>query len=895
MALNRFRFSFIMPVYNVEEYLEEAIDSIIGQTMKFEDHIQIILINDGSPDDSGEICERYARLYPDNIVYIAQKNAGVSAARNVGLSAAKGEFIGFVDSDDKISDDTLETVYNFFQKHPDTDVVSIKMELFGRVSGSHISNDKFASGDRVIDLSKEYIYRQNTIGNAFIRSLALEGERFNTKLKRNEDNLFLTNIIKDKLTLGVVSGPTYFYRKRLDESSAVDMSKNDLSWYTTALDEFYKPLMDGTPSLYVQNIVFYDLIWRFKQESRPLWLDQDIFDQYKNRLKELVCKIDDRVLASSIKISIEHKMHLLSIKHGDEIESVVSVGERGEIVASENTLYNSPRMVRFYIDRMNVVKDNLYIEGYHTGLRNKDIQYVIKNNDQSSELDYDTTRVDDSVYSLDDLIYRRNCFKSVIKLHGNDNITFGYIVGGERYFTSRFIPSLFTGLTTELSYSYKVSKSGGRILSAIDERFLHIQAYTKLAEFKKFLKMQVFLLKLGKSSVSLTRAWYVLLKTLFGGLRIWLISDRSYTVGDNAEYFFEYIARNKLKRFAFFAVDKNTDDYKRLRRNYGWRVVGYDTILYRLIFIISDKRISSHFDRYIYDAFGESNVYYRDLYTFDYVYLEHGVLASDSSRLLSKTKLNARLITLASHTEKAAILSNEKYGYTENELVVTGHPRLDALIDTEPKRKVVIMPTWRSKIAGPVEYRNGIPSGMRLYSENFKQTDYYRSYEQLINSEKFLKMLDKYDYSVEFYIHPSLSAQWQDFKGSRRVKIMRPPHNYERALSEGAIMVTDYSGVAFDFAYQQKPLVYFHFDYDTLFKTHYYEKGTFDYSVDGFGPIAKTVDEVIKMIKSYIRSDCLVDEVYKKRSDSFFNYRDKGSSKRIYDAIVGIDQEDYEA
>lgn len=95
MGNSRFKFSVIIPVYNVENYLEETIQSVIHQTIGFKKNIQIILVNDGSPDDSGKICEKYQREYPDNIVYVEQKNAGVSAARNNGLKYAEGEIINF--------------------------------------------------------------------------------------------------------------------------------------------------------------------------------------------------------------------------------------------------------------------------------------------------------------------------------------------------------------------------------------------------------------------------------------------------------------------------------------------------------------------------------------------------------------------------------------------------------------------------------------------------------------------------------------------------------------------------------------------------------------------------------------------------------------------------------
>ncbi len=99
--------SVIVPIYKTEVYLEKCIDSLLRQSY---DKLQIILVDDGSPDRCPEICDRYAKM-DSRIIVIHQKNAGVSSARNVGLQIAKGDFIGFVDSDDWISEDMYERLY----------------------------------------------------------------------------------------------------------------------------------------------------------------------------------------------------------------------------------------------------------------------------------------------------------------------------------------------------------------------------------------------------------------------------------------------------------------------------------------------------------------------------------------------------------------------------------------------------------------------------------------------------------------------------------------------------------------------------------------------------------------------------------------------------------------
>lgn len=101
------KITVIVPVYNVESYLRKCLDSIIAQTYK---NIEIVVVNDGSTDASGEICKEFAEI-DHRIIYIEQENAGLSAARNTGLENMSGDFVTFVDSDDWIEQDYLETLY----------------------------------------------------------------------------------------------------------------------------------------------------------------------------------------------------------------------------------------------------------------------------------------------------------------------------------------------------------------------------------------------------------------------------------------------------------------------------------------------------------------------------------------------------------------------------------------------------------------------------------------------------------------------------------------------------------------------------------------------------------------------------------------------------------------
>lgn len=134
-----FKFSIVIAVYNVAPFLSEAIDSLIKQDINFQDNVEIILVDDGSDDGSGSICDSYHNSYPENITTIHQNNRGVSAARNEGLKHVTGEYVNFLDGDDKLSPNTLSCVYRYFQLWPTVPMIAIPLRFFdGRTGGTRI-------------------------------------------------------------------------------------------------------------------------------------------------------------------------------------------------------------------------------------------------------------------------------------------------------------------------------------------------------------------------------------------------------------------------------------------------------------------------------------------------------------------------------------------------------------------------------------------------------------------------------------------------------------------------------------------------------------------------------------------------------------------------------------
>lgn len=154
--------SVIVPVYKAEDYLRDCVDSILNQT---ENDLEIILVNDGSPDNSGAICAEYAAKYPNKITALNIDNGGQGRARNFGIDIAKGDFLSFIDSDDYIAPDMYELMLSAAERE-NADIVVCDMEKRydnGRTEyvKAALQNDPMAS----VGSSSNKIYKRTLVGD----------------------------------------------------------------------------------------------------------------------------------------------------------------------------------------------------------------------------------------------------------------------------------------------------------------------------------------------------------------------------------------------------------------------------------------------------------------------------------------------------------------------------------------------------------------------------------------------------------------------------------------------------------------------------------------------------------------------------------------------------------
>lgn len=366
---------------------------------------------------------------------------------------------------------------------------------------------------------------------------------------------------------------------------------------------------------------------------------------------------------------------------------------------------------------------------------------------------------------------------------------------------------------------------------------------------------------------------------------IWLFFDKIYKAGDSAEYMYKY-ARSKNDGIkCYYLADGASEDYARLERE-GMKPVKRRSIKHRYAFLYADMVIVSNSTVYAFNDFGTINsALIRDLMNFHVACVQHGMSIQKIAVAQNRLRDNTRLYFCASKYE-IENLSKPIYGYEGYDaLKLTGVPRYDGLIN-EDKRQILLSPTWRMQAAVPVTKNEGVS---RDYNPLFKETTYYQVYNSLINDERLIAAAKKYNYKIVYVLHPIVSPQIDDFDKNPSVEIIpavavhgHSGVNYEKVFRESSLMVSDFSGVQFDFAYMRKPVVYLH-HHDI---PKHYEEGTFHYDTMGFGEICEDNDELIDVLISYMQNNCEMKPEYRRRADDFFRFDDHDNCERIYDVMI---------
>lgn len=293
--------SIIVPVYNVETYLEKCVNSIINQTYK---NLEVILIDDGSTDSSGIICDEIARK-DSRIKVIHKKNFGVSAARNLGLDNANGEYIGFVDSDDWIEPNMYELLYREIEENnSDIAICDVFLEKeFIEVHKVISQNKNIFNKDEIFEMLLDN-NGFNWLCNKLFKKDLFNDVRIDPRIHMGEDILCVCQCISKGSTFTYISEPLYHYLIREDSAcndkfnikkvTNIDAYKKILNIYS-----YNSPinLWKAINSYILSNILVSN--WMISSGK----YDRNLIKQINNNINNIL-KEKDKKITNNIKIKI---------------------------------------------------------------------------------------------------------------------------------------------------------------------------------------------------------------------------------------------------------------------------------------------------------------------------------------------------------------------------------------------------------------------------------------------------------------------------------------------------------------------------------------------------------------------------------------------------------------
>lgn len=310
--------SVVVPAYNCESSIAATVASLQSQTLPAE-QLEIVLVNDGSTDDTLAVCERLAAADP-RIVVIDKPNGGVGSARNAGIEAAHGTYIAFLDGDDTLLPETLEAAAAFFDAHShEIDLVTYPMILFNEQREWHHVREKVLTETGVYDLTKlQFAFALITNVNVLVKNNA-DLPRFREDLLVHEDEVFFMQVLLEKQKVGFSKAGGYRYYQH--PGSAIGTKMHPLCQFEKNIgfwEELFARYTHGGATkapLYLQASYLNEVNWKIRQDVFfPYHYDKERFNEALRRIAALMAQVDDDVIFTSPRADEFYRHYLLSLK-----------------------------------------------------------------------------------------------------------------------------------------------------------------------------------------------------------------------------------------------------------------------------------------------------------------------------------------------------------------------------------------------------------------------------------------------------------------------------------------------------------------------------------------------------------------------------------------------------
>lgn len=401
------------------------------------------------------------------------------------------------------------------------------------------------------------------------------------------------------------------------------------------------------------------------------------------------------------------------------------------------------------------------------------------------------------------------------------------------------------------------------------KRIIHELNYLKM---ENILHIFVFLF-------SLFFAFLYKIYCLITRKKIWLVCEDKMEARDNGFSFFEYLNKEHKEVLSYYAISYKSLDYEKVKK--VGRVIRYGGLIHWILYFNCKYNISSQKAGkpdaaicYVLEKLGINKN--------KNIFLQHGITINKAEWLFYKNS-SIRLFICGAKPEYDYVKAN--FGYPENYVCYTGFSRFDNYFKVKcNKNQIVLMPSWREWIASKNEFSKKYED-----TSDFRKTEYYQKYESLITNKNLIKFLEDNNIILYFYPHRNMQKYIDYFKStSKNIKIVTNKSiDIKTLLVESALMITDYSSVAMDFAYMKKPVIYYQFD-EKKFREAQYDKGYFDYRNDGFGDVVLSENELIESLKKSYQNNFELSKKFIKKHDAFFPLCDNKNNERIYKEVKKI-------
>lgn len=884
--MKQYDVSIVVPVYNCEDYIEECVKSINNQDYPALDRIQVILINDGSTDNSLEICCKIKEKYKELCIeIITGENEGVSATRNKGIMASKGKYIMFVDADDIISRDAIKKLVSFFNENYDEiDIVSYPRYEYNMKTKKEKILQRYKdyfTETGIYDLNLQYENIEPTL-NVMVKNFFNDNILFDTNVFFHEDTLYVTQIAMLKQKIGYINNAKYLYR--IYGNSTTDIKENPMYSFDQYMYVFkklfdkYKDSSGKTPK-YIQrlflNVIRYRII---KDKLFPYHLEGKEWENAYYRIVSAIRNIENDTIMEYTQLDKYHKLYLIDLKNEGDISLSKSYDGKIYTISDKKRILFSEDKADIVINRFNLRKDKLYILGYLKSVlfRYKKPELFIVYEDKKKNKSINPVDVDANTLANR---YKTNIetakfykFEFEINVYDIDNFSLQLEIDGKE-FDIRYIFNTFAPFNSGLK-NYKTYFGDYRIQFKPKNKLFYVRKPDKVTQKRDFKRTIVNYYNIDKRA-NLYRIIALKLRKHKKN-KIWLYYDR-VGVFDNGYAQFKHDVQIKDNIKKYYVLDGNIEDYyEKFSFNERKYVVKFGSFKHKILFLNSDKILTSFSSLQEFTPFYKKYSYYRDILKYRLVYLQHGILHANLLKMYGKEFIPIDKFIISSNFEKENLINN--YGYSKKDLICTGMPRLDEENENiEPENKIIFAPSWRKYLIGEAINRRRI-----IDEEKFKRSKYYKEMISFLTDKELIKTLEKNNIVLDYKLHPIFEPYKQCFKGVANNNITVSIGGTD--LSKCKAFITDFSSFQFDFVKFKRPIIYFMPDLPE-FKAglHSYRELDLKYE-DAFGHLCLTGNELVKEIVKVINNNFEAEPIYRERMEKFF-FNVKHRKDRLYDIL----------